>query len=103
MVISKNNNLIYASRSTIPGSKNSKVDDQFYKQVAIYGFTPEDLSYYGPEKKKSQNEKIEDIEILRLIEKDIKIGMVKISSGETAAIDVYEDIERVKRILRKNK
>ena len=46
-------------------------------------------------------EKIEDIEILRFFENDIKIKMVKLNSS-SVAVDEKSDVKRAEKIMKKS-
>lgn len=100
LVLSKNENLLYMSRSAIPGSKNNSKNINIFKQVCIYGF-PKDilLKIYGIKKTKTKFEKIEDIEILRVIENDIIVKMHKVGDN-ILAIDTKSDLKLAKNIIR---
>ena len=91
------------SRSVIPAIKIKKKLNklQYWKQVCVYAFTKKDLKIFGKNKKKSYLEKIEDIEILRFLDKDKKIKMVKTKKG-TIAVDYPRDIKVVEKIIKKN-
>ena len=52
------------------------------------------MSEFGISKKKTKNELIEDIEILRLLEKGYKVKMVKVSNS-SISVDVEEDLKKV--------
>lgn len=93
VVFDENKNLLYMSRAPIPNTKELNAT-QGYKQVCIYSFPKGALSCYGLGSTKTPLEAIEDIEILRLLEKGWKIEMLKASS--TIAVDVPEDLEAVK-------
>tara|TARA_S200000501_G_scaffold69865_1_gene61847 strand:- start:1925 stop:2671 length:747 start_codon:yes stop_codon:yes gene_type:complete len=103
VVFNKNLDMIYMSRSIIPGIKVKKSSKklQYWKQVCIYAFTKQDLKIFGKNKKKSYLEKIEDIEILRFLEKEKKIKMVKTKKG-TIAVDYPRDIKMVENLIKKN-
>ena len=101
VVFDKNRNLIYMSRSLIPGSKKKFSNKKnYWKQVCIYAFSKKDLKIYGKNKKKSNLEKNEDIEILRLIDNQKNIKMIKTKEG-SAAVDYPKDIRFVEKILKK--
>lgn len=100
VVVNENNELMYISRAKIPESKNLNFFKLYFKQVCIYAFSKKELSYYGVKKVKTKIEKVEDIEIIRLLEKNIKIKMVKTSEG-SVAVDYPKDIKIVSRILNK--
>ena len=99
VVFDKYNKLIYISRSLIPGSKNKR-RFKFWKQVCIYGFSKDDLKIFGKNKRKSELEKIEDIEILRFIDNQKIVKMVKTKEG-SIAVDYRKDIKIVEKILKK--
>ena len=50
-------------------------------------------------KKKSETEKIEDIEILRFFDLNIKIKMIRLNSN-SVAVDVLEDVKKAEKLLR---
>jgi len=101
VAINKNEELVYMSRSVIPGSKENekKLKIKYLKQVCIYAFNSEELKIYGYNKKKSNLEKLEDIEILRFFEINKKIKMVKTSSG-SLAVDQKKDIKKIEKLLK---
>ena len=103
IVLKENNNLMYISRSLIPGSKEKNLfgKHKYLKQVCIYAFNKNELHQFYELKRKSTIEKLEDIEILRFFEFGIKIKMVKTTSG-SVAVDKKSDIIKVERILKKN-
>ena len=99
-----NNDLIYMSRSAIPGTKegHSKL---VHKQVCIYAFTKDELDkfyQFGLKHGKTQIEWSEDIEILRFLELGINVKMVE-TYGTTQAVDVKEDVNKVLEILNERK
>lgn len=99
-VISNNHHLIYMSRQPIPSNKFGE-SNQVNKQMCIYGINREDLlKFYGVSSKKSYNEKIEDIEILRLIDNEIKIKMIKLKN-DSFAIDTLDDLNKFIKISKK--
>jgi 3-deoxy-manno-octulosonate cytidylyltransferase (CMP-KDO synthetase) len=96
VVFDEDENLLYMSRAPIPNNKELTGDSGF-KQVCIYSFPVSSLENYGVGSKKTALESIEDIEILRLLEKGWKIKMLKASS--TTAVDVQEDVETVESLI----
>ncbi len=101
VVINKNNQLIYMSRSLIPGAKKNSIKRNFFKQVCIYAFNKQELKkFYNFKKRYSKNEMAEDIEILRFLELNIPIKMVKVS-GSSIAVDIKSDIKKVEKKLKK--
>lgn len=101
VVLNSSKELMYISRSLIPGKKNKQDKINYYKQVCIYAFNQDQLKKFYS-KKKSYIEKIEDIEILRFFEHNIKVKMVKLDSN-SVAVDEIKDIKKVEKILKKKK
>lgn len=103
VVFNKNLFMVYMSRSVIPAKKIKKQSKklQYWKQVCVYAFTKQDLKIFGKNKKKGYLEKNEDIEILRFLDKEKKIKMVKTEKG-TVAVDYPRDIKIVEKLIKKN-
>ena len=100
VVFDKNNNLLYISRSKIPGNKSENSSlKEFFKQVCIYAFTRAELESFISSNTKGILEKEEDIDILRFLEDGKKIRMVRTDS-KSIAVDIPSDIRRVERALR---
>lgn len=87
--------LLYASRSPIPGSKGQACLG--YKQVCIYCYNKKELKSFLSDKK-TKNEKEEDIEILRFLDKGISVKILKLNS-DSVAVDHPEDIAKVEDII----
>ena len=100
VVIDENNSLIYISRSPIPANKNKK-NINFYKQICIYSFPKNSLKVYGSYKNKTLLESVEDIEIIRLLEKGYKVKVKKLI-GSSLAVDTLVDLKLVEKIIKKN-
>ena len=94
VVTNLKNNLLYMSRSPIPSDKKESFLSSM-KQVCVYAFPKKHLEEFGPNNKKTPIEEIEDIELLRLLEKNLAVQMVEINNS-TIAVDTPEDLERVK-------
>lgn len=99
IVLNEKKELIYISRSLIPGSK-MKINN-YLKQVCIYGFNKAELRSFKNFKRKSKLEYIEDIELLRFFELGKKILMVK-TSEDSIAVDYPTDIKKVERQILNN-
>lgn len=89
-------NIMLFSRAPIPYPKAS-LNYKYYKPMGVYAFRPETLKKYvsldrGP------IEKIEDIELLRLIENGVKIRIAEVFSN-TVAVDTEKDLNRVRDII----
>ncbi|MDC3294943.1 3-deoxy-manno-octulosonate cytidylyltransferase [bacterium] len=98
VVIKDNGNLMYMSRSPIPGNKL----DQFVeakKQICVYSFPKKALDFLLENPQKSSTESIEDIEILRFLELGWDIKMIELT-GESIAVDTPKDLKLVRQIMR---
>lgn len=103
VITDRKNNLIYMSRSPIPGSKNidSKISN-LKRQVCIYGFSKVDLEFIRDNQNKNFLEEKEDIEILRFIEHGRKVLMYECSSS-SIAVDIPDDVQKVISVLNNQK
>jgi 3-deoxy-manno-octulosonate cytidylyltransferase (CMP-KDO synthetase) len=90
-------NLIYCSRNVIPGFKEKNTSDIF-KQVCIYVFNKYQLRKFHSTKK-SPLELSEDIEIVRCLEKGMKVKMLKVDKV-SYAVDYPEDIKVIEENLK---
>ena len=93
--------MVYISRSPLPGYKAYKNTKTYFKQVCIYGFSKEDLTFFWTTKKKFART-IEDIEILRFLEFNRGILMFECSQG-SLAVDVPSDVLKVEQAMRSNR
>lgn len=87
-----NGDILFFSRAPIPYPKAS-LDYNYYKPMGVYAFKPEILSLYAS-LQRGEVEKIEDIELLRLLENGIKIRIKEVVSN-TVAVDTEKDLLRV--------
>lgn len=90
-------NILLFSRSPIPYPKAS-LDFKYYKPLGVYAFRPEVLSKYAS-LSRGEIEKIEDIELLRLIENGIKIRVIQVDSN-SIAVDTEKDLYKVRCIIK---
>lgn len=96
MVFNDEKELIYTSRAPIPGNKTMSFQNSF-RQICIYSFSKAILNKIPLNNKKTLEE-IEDLELLRFLENDIKVKMVEMSS-DSLSVDFPEDIKKVEKIL----
>jgi 3-deoxy-manno-octulosonate cytidylyltransferase (CMP-KDO synthetase) len=97
VVTSNESNLIYISRAAIPSSKKKNFVPS-KKQVCIYSFPRNALKDFT-KNKKTKNEIIEDIEILRFLDLGYIVRMLNVSNS-SIAIDTPLDLIKVKKILK---
>lgn len=98
VVVSEHDELIYMSRTPIPGNK-SNTFIKGWRQVCVYAFPQKVLSLFSAREHKSELEEIEDLEILRFLEMGHKVKMVQLSDT-SIAVDHPEDIEKVIKRLK---
>ncbi|PAQ13801.1 3-deoxy-manno-octulosonate cytidylyltransferase [Bacillaceae bacterium SAOS 7] len=99
-VITNDQNIgIFLTRSASPYPKGN-INFKYYKQVCVYGFTPEALSFFC-QTDRGKIEKIEDIEILRFIENGINVQFVEVDS-DTIAVDTPNDLKKVREFVEAN-
>lgn len=97
VVFNDNKDLIYMSRSPIPGNKK-KIYTKAWRQVCGYVFPRKQLMWFYKLKRKKKLELVEDIEILRFVEMGINVKMVKLSNL-SMSIDTKQDLAIAKKKL----
>jgi len=97
MIFSEHKQLLYMSRSPIPGNKRGEFFSA-WRQVCGYAFSKASLEVFSSVSSKYPIEEIEDLEMLRFLEKGVPIKVVEMSS-ESIAVDHSEDIEKVVKRL----
>lgn len=100
VITNEKNQLVYMSRTALPGFKDMKnAPESYKKQVCIYAFNKDELVAFRNFGRKSELEHSEDIEILRFLELDKKIRMIETQPG-SLAVDVPSDVALVEDALR---
>ncbi|MDA7664785.1 3-deoxy-manno-octulosonate cytidylyltransferase [Akkermansiaceae bacterium] len=97
MIFSEHNQLLYMSRSPIPGNKRDEFTSA-WRQVCAYAFPKASLEVFSSINSKTPIEEIEDLEMLRFLEKGVSIKVVEMSS-ESIAVDHPEDVEKALKRL----
>ena len=107
VVVNSKKELIYISRAVVPASKKPNKDGtlidkriNYYKQVCIYAFNANELKKFHSKNKKSDTENIEDIEILRFFDLDVKVKMVRLNSN-SVAVDTISDVKKAETLIKK--
>ncbi|MDB3919419.1 3-deoxy-manno-octulosonate cytidylyltransferase [Candidatus Pelagibacter sp.] len=101
VVFDKKGYLLYMSRGSIPSNKTLKFK-KAWRQVCAYSFPRKALFDFTKTKNKTPIESLEDIEILRFIEKGYKVRMIKMSN-KSLAVDNKEDLKKAQIYLRYKK
>jgi 3-deoxy-manno-octulosonate cytidylyltransferase (CMP-KDO synthetase) len=97
VVVNKNNDALYFSRSVIPFAANSTMNTQHYLHIGVYGFRKESLLRFTG-LPAAELEKAEKLEQLRYLENGIPIRMALVDF-KSVAIDTPEDLEKAKAFL----
>lgn len=100
VVKNKKNEVLYMSRNKIPFEYKSRCK-YFLKHLSIISFKPEALIKFA-KSKKTDLEKIEDIELLRALEIGLKIKTVDLV-GDSFSVDVIEDFLKAKEKFKTDK
>ena len=97
MVVNKNRDALYFSRSVIPHTANTRIDIAHYLHIGVYGFRKEALLKFTkwPASVLEQAEKLEQ---LRYLENGVPIRMALVDF-KSLAIDTPEDLARAKGML----
>lgn len=97
VVAADNDDLLYLSRAPIPYPKKGQEID-YYKHLGLYGLSKQALLFFS-QAKRTTNEKIEDIEMLRFLENGYKIKIIKVKS-DSVGVDCPDDILRVEQKMK---
>ena len=98
VVAADNGDLLYLSRSPVPYPKRGQTID-YYKHLGLYGLTREALLFFA-HAKRTRNETIEDVEMVRFLENGYRIKMVKVDS-RIIGVDRPEDVPKVEEAMKK--
>lgn len=97
VVVNKNNDSLYFSRSVIPFVANSSAKIPHYLHIGVYGFRKEILMRFT-NWPASPLERVEKLEQLRYLENGVSIRMALVDF-KSVAIDTPEDLEKAKTFL----
>jgi 3-deoxy-manno-octulosonate cytidylyltransferase (CMP-KDO synthetase) len=97
VVVNKNNDALYFSRSIIPYAANKAIDIPYYLHIGVYGFRKKTLLEFT-QWPAANLEQIEKLEQLRYLENGISIRMAEVDF-KSVAIDTPADLERARGLL----
>ncbi len=100
VVVDKNMNSLYFSRSVIPFLRDESVAPVYYEHIGVYAFRKEALLNFTLWEA-TYTEKAEKLEQLRYLENGVSIKMV-ITEEATVKIDVPEDLEKAEEYYRES-
>jgi 3-deoxy-manno-octulosonate cytidylyltransferase (CMP-KDO synthetase) len=101
VVVDLNNFALYFSREPIPSWKKGATSVPMYKQVCIIPFRRDFLVKFN-ELPSTPLEIVESVDMLRVLEHGYKVKMVA-SDYDTYSVDTPVDLEKVDKLLRKDK
>lgn len=97
VVVDKNSNALFFSRSVIPYPRDENSTPVYYKHIGIYAFRKNTLLSFT-HWKPTPLETIEKLEQLRYLENGIKIKMV-LSQESPLSIDTEDDLRRAQNFI----
>jgi len=97
VVVNKNNDALYFSRSVNPFAANTGIVIPYYQHIGVYGYRKDTLLQFTkwPASKLELTEKLEQ---LRYLENDVNIRMAVVDF-KGVAIDTPEDLEKAKLLI----
>jgi 3-deoxy-manno-octulosonate cytidylyltransferase (CMP-KDO synthetase) len=95
-----NGDALYFSREPIPSSRKYKAEVPYFKQVPIIPFRRDFLLAYNS-MPPTPLEIIESVDMLRIVERGIKIRMIE-TRYEVKAVDIPEDVSLVEKAMRRD-
>ena len=97
VVVDKNSNALFFSRSVIPFQRDKMIRPVYYKHIGIYAYRKKALMDFT-QWEITPLEAAEKLEQLRYLENGINIKMVQ-TDGSPLSIDTPEDYERAKNLI----
>lgn len=97
VVVDRNNNALYFSRSRIPHPRDPSAPAIVYKHLGIYAYRREFLIHYAA-MEPTPLEQMEMLEQLRVLENGYRIRMVRVEHS-SIGVDTEQDLEQVRAIL----
>ena len=97
VVVDKNNDALYFSRSIIPFPANNNIVTDHYLHIGVYGFRKEALLNFT-KWPHSKLEEVEKLEQLRYLENGLPIRMALVDF-KSVAIDTPQDLEKAIRLF----
>jgi 3-deoxy-manno-octulosonate cytidylyltransferase (CMP-KDO synthetase) len=101
VILDRNNNAIYFSRSVIPFARNPKAEIQYYRHQGIYGYSRKFLLQFV-KWRPTMLEQAEQLEQLRALEHGAKIRVV-INKFPSLGVDTPEDARQADLLLSQRK
>lgn len=100
VVVDQQDFALYFSREPIPSWKKGGKDFRMLKQVCVIPFQRDFLIKFN-ELKPTELEKVESVDMLRVLEHGMKVKMV-LTRRETYSVDTPEDLAYVEKLMKKD-
>jgi len=100
VVIDKDRNALYFSRSPIPYQRDEEDTVIYYKHIGLYVFRKDFLMKF-PNMRHTNLEKAEKLEQLRILENGVKIKVI-ITKKDSVSVDTKKDIFELKKFINKH-
>jgi 3-deoxy-manno-octulosonate cytidylyltransferase (CMP-KDO synthetase) len=97
VVVNKNNDALYFSRTPIPYAADTTLEPVYYLHIGVYGFRKDTLSKFT-QWPAGQLEKVEKLEQLRYLENGVPIRM-SLVEFTSVAIDTPDDLKKAAELL----
>jgi 3-deoxy-manno-octulosonate cytidylyltransferase (CMP-KDO synthetase) len=97
VVVNKNYDALYFSRSVIPFAAGARIDAPYFQHIGVYGYRKEALLQFT-QWPAARLELVEKLEQLRYLENAVPIRMAVVDF-KGVAIDTPEDLERARLLL----
>ena len=94
VLFGSNGKLFYMSRAPVPNNKKNQFK-KAWRQVCAYSLPAKALKEFHKLGKKTELEKIEDLELLRFIELGYIVRMISMSS-KSISVDTKNDVSKIK-------
>ncbi len=98
VVVDKNSNALFFSRSVIPYLRDETLSPVYYEHIGVYAFRKQALLNFT-KWPTAKNELVEKLEQLRYLENGVTIKMVE-TDETTVKIDVPEDLDAAENYLK---
>lgn len=99
VVVDKYNNALYFSREPIPSRKKGATEIPIFRQLCIIPFRHDFLIEYSRHLEPTPLEKVESIDMLRVLEHGYRVRMV-LTDSETYSVDTPEDLRFVEELMK---
>ena len=97
VVFNSTNCAIYYSREAIPSMKKTKDQHSIFMQLGVNAFRKSSLIYFS-NLQRTPLEKIESVDMLRLVENNIEVNTVSVLEP-VLGVDTEEDLKRVRDLM----